>query len=621
MAVEFLPPLDGAMVVKPKNGKHIGDLVLGDCVTPIRDSSQLVIRLEQAAPSKKSTAVETSQAQVTIDFDDFVRGFGYAGNYQEKPNHQTITSARDRHVTLIPETDIFRLSQYAGLEKWFDDNVTNFCLYKDRWPARIVPKRLLYLLGPRGMGRATMINYLCAKNQVNFFFVRSCSSNPNYIYNTIKKFGALQPCVIYFDDAIYLANEITHTASIFTALMSLFNMRTDNVWIIMSGETKPPFAPMFKHMLDKFGEVLLVPCLTEKNQIERLIMTMFHTISNSDDYPCTMADRFDHSHPWTSVLTRLAQYATYCTVREVNDFIVGVFRRFIQAEAAATHGTTSISVRPRIADFEEAFKNLFRQSASDTSPKTLAGERHVFEDHKEMQGAWQLYQATTCPAASLPASSVVVYSATTPPIYSPVSPAYEEITPRSIEAERAAARAYRQNLRLAAEDAPQISNFSAINPLLLPQSSAPPGAAPSYTQPPPVTTPRPAPPLPVSSSYASPPVVSPCAMPPSVNNNNCLTSPSPVRISDSPPPPALRPIDAPHRSTSPLTIPYETPSPEADNNRDNPPMASKKPPIPEAIMNSIRKPHPPPPRPAETNTAKRPAPRDMWNNTKRPRGQ
>jgi hypothetical protein len=199
MTVEYTPgQIDGSKSLFDKDSefstleRNIEKIVISDDRIEdrsLKKSSQLTIKV-----SDQSTTAQS------IDPFEFVTIQRFSDN---KP--PVLTSPRSSHVTFT-ENDVCELTQYDGMKQWFGKNISNFMNTKDRWPRHVYPERLLYVYGPRGMGRLTRNLLLCRDAGVNFLFVPITSHNSVFFSNVIKKAKEIQPCVVFFDDSDYIFN-------------------------------------------------------------------------------------------------------------------------------------------------------------------------------------------------------------------------------------------------------------------------------------------------------------------------------------------------------------------------------------------------------------------------------
>jgi hypothetical protein len=337
-------------------------------------SSQFTIKLQSQ-----------SDSQIPPEVFDFVTFRNFA---TEKS--LTLTSPRSSHVTFTRD-DIYDILQYDGMKEWFRRNVATFMKQKERWPRHVYPERLLYIYGPRGMGRLTQMLLLCHEMNVNLMFVPSSILLTTYFMPIFKKAREIQPCLIYFDDADSIFNFKPFLDVVYSVSNSVLNKRDDNVWMVFATNVAPDsLEPMAKSMITDYGSITDVNAIESSEQAKSLIMQMLSTMTRMDDYPCTTEELGDRYSRWHNIINLFSMYTRYCTIKELEMFLIQLFRSYLQD---FKHRSES-QMFPTYDAFEIAMNDA--PALDDRSDlRTLTATRDTVKDYKDHENQWSLYIATS----------------------------------------------------------------------------------------------------------------------------------------------------------------------------------------------------------------------------------
>jgi hypothetical protein len=397
-------------------------------------SSQLTIKLQEQPNSQK-----------TIDPFDFIPTKLFS---TEKFNQ--LVSPRSSHI-IFTKNDVFDIFQYTGMMQWLNNNVAEFMKNKERWSRHVYPERLLYVYGPRGMGRLTRTLIFCHEKKINFMFVPSSVQGITDPCLILKRAKEIQPCIIYFDDADVMFSHKPFLDVIYATSNSLLNKRDDNVWMIFTSIITPEdLCPMARSMIREYGSMTDVNAIESSEQAKALIMKMLATMTRSIDYPCTMSESEDRYSRWYNIITLLSKYTQYCTIKELEGFFIQLFRSHHQSFSSHNDKDTF----PTSETFEIAMDNLpYLDDRSDL--RTLTTIRNPVSDYKAHEQHWSFYMAssgiksTPRPSPSSPGSSQQFLQKSQPHSHphTPVAP--QPLLSR--EQQREAERTRRYQMRMQAE--------------------------------------------------------------------------------------------------------------------------------------------------------------------------
>ncbi len=422
MTVRYEPTRDEINSFNEKNlEKNVEKIIINDHKSDefsLR-SSQLTIKIAEQ-PSTSETLDLLEFVQVRKFSDDSCNFF---------------SSPRASHIALSEE-DFFQIPQYYDTRRWFGNNVSNYLKNKELWPRHIYPERLLYIYGPRGMGRLTCTMFMCRRARVNLLFVPSSIHDISLYAKLIKKAKEMQPCLIFFDDFDPVFAFQPCFQQLYAIMNSQLNKRDDEIWIVMTGVTPPDsIPPSAKSMIADYGSITDINAIESPQQAHDLIIKMLATISRVSNYPCSQEELSNPYNKWNNILMLLSKYTQYCTIKELEVFFIKLFRTYHHQ-----HKDDNTSLLPPIESFEQAIEEIpFIDDKSDL--RSLTSTRNALMDYRAHESEWHLYTAVSgIKSAPRPPSSpgdifIAPYSAPVA-VSTPVIPPISREEQRDIERER-----------------------------------------------------------------------------------------------------------------------------------------------------------------------------------------
>lgn len=413
-------------------------------------SSQLTIKM-----------TEPSLSSETPDLLEFVQ----VRKFSESTN-SSISSPRDSHIELT-EQDFCVLPQYNDTHKWFDNNIKRYLKDKSHWPRHIYPERLLYIYGPRGMGRLTHTMFTCQQSGMNLLFVPSSIHDTGLYAKIVKKAKELQPCVIFFDDFDSIFVFPPCLQQLYAIMNSQLNKRDDDVWIVITGNHPPEaLPPSAKSMITEYGSITDVNAIESIDQARDLIFQMLNTISARNNYPCSQEELGNPYNRWNNVLSVLSTYTQYCTIKELKTFFIKLFQSYYNIRE------DSGSYLPPMEAFNQAIDEIpFIDDKSDL--KSLAVSRNAMQDYGTHENAWNLYTAVSGIKTSSRTSTPSCYSSMAS--FSPLpSVPHSTIPSISREEQRGIERERRRQQQINAATETMMQGDFDFSSLSLPSQNVPP---------------------------------------------------------------------------------------------------------------------------------------------------
>lgn len=340
-------------------------------------------KTDDSSLRSSQVTIKISDSNSFLKKDDFLE-FIQIRNFSEG-RKSFISSPRASHVQ-ISDNDFIHLLQYEDVKKWFENNISGYLKKKERWSRHIYPERLLYIYGPRGMGRLTLTLLLCNDAQVNLIFVPSSIHDTSIYLKLIKKAKEMQPCLIFFDDFDPVLGFDPCLNALYANMNSQMNKRDDDIWIFMTGITPPEnLSPSSKCMVSDYGSITDVNAIEDEQQAQELIMKMLTNISRARDYPCSFEDLIDPYNQWSNTMNLLSRYARYCTIKELDSFFIKLFRNYHQQVK-----DDSASYLPTLEVFNQVMDEIpFVDDRSDT--RSIATSRKAADDYQKHENEWKLY--------------------------------------------------------------------------------------------------------------------------------------------------------------------------------------------------------------------------------------
>lgn len=340
-------------------------------------------KLDDSSLRSSQVTIKISDNKSVLNKDDFFE-FVQFRNFSEGKK-SFISSPRASHVQ-ISRNDFYHLPQYEEMEKWFNNNVSGYLRKKESWSRHVYPERLLYVYGPRGMGRLTLTLLLCNDAQVNLIFVPSSIHETTIYLKLIKKAKEMQPCLIFFDDFDPVLGFDPCLNALYASMNAHLNKRDDDIWIVMTGITPPEnLSAPSKCMIADYGSITDVNAIENEQQAQDLIMKMLNTISRVPDYPCSFEELSDPYSQWSNMLKLLSRYGRYCTIKELEIFFIKLFRNYHQQAK-----DDDASYLPTLEAFNQMMDDIpFVDDRSDV--RSIAISRKAAEEYQKHENEWKLY--------------------------------------------------------------------------------------------------------------------------------------------------------------------------------------------------------------------------------------
>jgi hypothetical protein len=169
---------------------------------------------------------------------------------------------------------------------------------------------------------------------------------------------------------------------------ALLNKRDHNIWFIFTGNIAPDsLCLMSKSMISEYGSITDVNAIECSSQAKALILRMLFTFTRKKDYPCDPNELENGWGKWHDTITLLSRYTEYCTIKELEGFLIKLFRNHHQVQASSY---VQQQQYPSLESFERAMEEI--PALDDRSDlRSLTATRNTVEDFKKHENEWMLY--------------------------------------------------------------------------------------------------------------------------------------------------------------------------------------------------------------------------------------